>query len=159
MIPAPDATGTTTGVRASCPYRQVLVGWDGSPDAVAALGAAAGIVGDSAGRVVALAVLPPSASMEQPGPGAAGSEAAAARQSFEHARHALLLSPGTRMSLHVTRGQHAAQAICQYAADHGFDLIVLGRHGEGSLVPHRLGHVAETAARAGRIPVLLLSSS
>lgn len=159
MIPAPDATGTPTTVRASCPYRQVLVGWDGSADAVAALGAAAGIVGASAGRVVALAVLPPSASMEQPGPDAADSESAAAQQSFEHARQALLLCPGTRLSLHVTRGQHAGRAICQYAADHGFDLIVLGRHGEGSLVPHRLGHVAETAARASRIPVLLLSSS
>ncbi|MFI5065746.1 MAG: universal stress protein [Streptosporangiales bacterium] len=159
MIPAPDATGTDTGIRASCPYRQVLVGWDGSADSVAALHAAAGIVGDCAGRVVAVAVLPPSASMEQPGSGAAGSEAAAARQSFEHARRALLLGPGTRMSLHVARGQHAAQSICQYAADHGFDLIVLGRHGEGGLVPHRLGHVAETTARDSRIPVLLLSSS
>ncbi len=158
MIPAPDATGTATGVGTSCPYRQVLVGWDGSADAVAALRAAAGIVGASAGRVVALAVLPPSASMEQPSPGPADTEAAAAQQSFEHAKKALLLSPGTRMSLHVARGQHAAQSICRYAADHGFDLIVLGRHGEGSLVPHRLGHVAESAARSSRIPVLLLSS-
>lgn len=152
MIPAPDPTGMATGVRTSCPYRQVLVGWDGSADAVAALRAAAGIVGDSAGRVVALAVLPPAASMEQPDPEAADGDVAAARQSFEHARQAMPLAPGMR------RGQHPARSLCQYAADHGFDLIVLGRHGEGSLVPHRLGHVAESAARASRIPVLLLSS-
>ncbi len=158
MIPAPDPIGPATGVRTSCPYRQVLVGWDGSADAVAALRAAAGIVGDSAGRVVALAVLPPAASMEQPDPGAADEDIAAARQSFEHARQALPLGPGMRLSLHVAPGQHPARSLCQYAADHGFDLIVLGRHGEGSLVPHRLGHVAESAARASRIPVLLLSS-
>ena len=35
----------------------------------------------------------PSASMEQPGPDAADSESAAAQQSFEHARQALLLGP------------------------------------------------------------------
>lgn len=158
MIPAPDSTGAAAGVRIRCPYRQVLVGWDGSADAAAALRAAAGIVADSAGRVVALAVLAPAASLEQPDPGAADGEVTAARQSFERARQALPLGPGARLSLHVAWGHHPARSLCEYAAEHGFDLIVVGRHGEGSLVPHRLGHVAEAAARASQIPVLLLSS-
>jgi nucleotide-binding universal stress UspA family protein len=156
MIPASDAGGPATGIRPSCPYRQVLVGWDGSADAVAALAAAAGIAAGTAGRVVALAVLPASASMEQP---ATNTDGAAVQHSFEHARQALRLPSDARMSLHIARGQHAAQLICQYAADHGFDLIVLGRQGQGGLMPHRLGRVADTAARASRIPVLLLSSS
>jgi nucleotide-binding universal stress UspA family protein len=158
MIPAADPAGVAAGVRVRCPYRQVLVGWDGSADATAALRAAAGIVGDSAGRVVALAVLPPAASLEQPDPEAGDGEVAAARQSFERARQALPPGPGARLSLHVAWGQHPARSLCEYAAEHGFDLIAVGRHGEGSLVPHRLGHVAEAAARASRIPVLLLSS-
>jgi nucleotide-binding universal stress UspA family protein len=52
----------------------------------------------------------------------------------------------------VVRGR----AVCDYAAEHGFDLLVLGRHGDGGVLHHRLGHVAEAAARAGKLPVLLL---
>lgn len=40
-------------------YRRVLVGWDSSPGAAAALLAAAGIADGETGRVVALAVLRP----------------------------------------------------------------------------------------------------
>ena len=40
-------------------FRRVLVGWDSSPGAAAALLAAAGIADGEAGRVVALAVLRP----------------------------------------------------------------------------------------------------
>jgi nucleotide-binding universal stress UspA family protein len=47
--------------------------------------------------------------------------------------------------------------VCDYATEHGFDLLVLGRHGDGGLLHRRLGHVAEAAARAGKLPVLLLS--
>ena len=40
-------------------FRRMLVGWDASRDAAAALRAAAAIAGDEQGQVVALAVLPP----------------------------------------------------------------------------------------------------
>ena len=51
-----------------------------------------------------------------------------------------------------------ARSICDYADEHGFDLLVLGRHGDGGLLRHRLGHVAEAAAKSSRIPVLLLGA-
>ncbi len=44
---------------AAKPFRRLLVGWDGSRDASAALPAAAAIAGDDEGHVVALAVLQP----------------------------------------------------------------------------------------------------
>ena len=156
MASAPDATGTPATYHTS-PFRRVLVGWDGSDDAVAALRAAAALVGNSAGRVVALAVLPAAASAEDPGTGESA-DALAIKDTFDQAKAALMLSSATRVSLHVARGRHVAQSICGHATEHGFDLIVLGRHGEGSLLPHGLGRVAESAARASHIPVLLLGS-
>ena len=156
MASAPDATGTPATYHTS-PFRRVLVGWDGSDDAVAALRAAAALVGNSAGRIVALAVLPAAASAEDPGTGESA-DALAIKDTFEQAKAALMLSSATRVSLHVARGRHVAQSICGYATEHSFDLIVLGRHGEGSLLSHRLGRVAESAARASHIPVLLLGS-
>ena len=52
----------------------------------------------------------------------------------------------------------AGSIICSYAAEHGFDLLVLGRHGQGGRTRTRLGRVAETAARSSPVPLLLLSA-
>ena len=62
-----------------------------------------------------------------------------------------------RVSLQIVEDGDPARAVCDYAAEHGFDLLVLGRHGDGGVLHRRLGRVAETAARAGKLPVLLLS--
>jgi nucleotide-binding universal stress UspA family protein len=156
MASASDATGTRSAYPTG-PFRQVLVGWDGSNDAVTALRTAAAIVANSAGRVVALAVLSPSAGGEESGIGESV-DALTITNSFEQAKAALMLSSPARVSLHVARDRHIAQSICAYAVEHGFDLIVLGRHGEGNLLPRGLGRVAESAARASRIPVLLLGA-
>lgn len=45
------------------------------------------------------------------------------------------------------------------SAEHSFDLLVIGRHGEGGLIHPKLGHIAESAARGCKIPVLLVSAS
>ncbi len=156
MDPAFEATRSAADGYPGCPYRQILVGWDASADAAAALRAAVGI-GGPGGRVVALAALPEAASIEEHGADGPA-DALAATETFERAKANLSLSSGARVSLHVRRGPHAAEMICRYAAEHGFDLIVLGRHGDGGLLPHRLGRVAEAAARTSRIPVLLLGS-
>jgi nucleotide-binding universal stress UspA family protein len=54
--------------------------------------------------------------------------------------------------------RQAGRAVCAYAAEHGFDLLVLGRHGDGGALRPRLGRVAEAAARGSAVPVLLLSA-
>jgi nucleotide-binding universal stress UspA family protein len=64
-----------------------------------------------------------------------------------------------RVNLHTARGRHVARSICDYATEHGFDLLVLGRHGDGGLLRPKLGHIAEAAARGSKIPVLLVSAS
>lgn len=65
---------------------------------------------------------------------------------------------GVRMSLHMVEGTEVGKTVCAYAAEHGFDLLVLGRHGNGGRLRARLGRVAETAARDSAVPVLLLSA-
>jgi nucleotide-binding universal stress UspA family protein len=137
------------------PFRRVLVGWDASASAAEALSAAAAIVGGGDGYVVALTVVPA-------GPGAEAadeqlSERAAIRrraeERFERVRRS---AAGVRMSLHIVEDRQVGRAVCAYAAEHGFDLLVLGRHGDGGALRSRLGRVAETAARDSQVPVLLL---
>jgi nucleotide-binding universal stress UspA family protein len=139
------------------PFRRVLVGWDASADAAEALSAAAAIVGGGAGHVVALTVVPA-------GPGAEAadeqqSERAAIRrraeERFERVRGS---AAGVRMSLHIVEDRQVGRTVCAYAAEHGFDLLVLGRHGDGGTLRSRLGRVAETAARGSAVPVLLLGA-
>ena len=62
------------------------------------------------------------------------------------------------MTLQFAADQHIARALCGYAAEHGFDLLVLGRHGDGGALAGKLGHVAQAAVRTGTVPVLLMSA-
>jgi len=120
-------------------FREILVGWDNSPGAAAALHAAAAIAADDAVHVTALAVLRPAPHTEDIDEGTADFEGRRdfARETFGKARATL------------------DDTVCEYAQDRGFDLLVLGRHGAGGLLHPRLGHVAATAARKSGLPVLL----
>lgn len=155
MFPALHGNGDQRGM-ASCPFRHVLVGWDGSPDSVVALRTAVAIVGNTPGRVTALAVVPDPQGAEA-GSGMPASEGHV-REAFEAARVSVAQAP-CRVGLHTTQSRHVARSICDYAAEHGFDLLVLGRHGDGGLLHPKLGHIAEAAARGSKIPVLLVSAS
>jgi nucleotide-binding universal stress UspA family protein len=159
MLSAPDSTSDRPRL-APNPFRQVLVGWDGSPGSVAALRTAASLVGDGPGRVIALAVLPALAHQaeEADRAGAEATSGSHAHQTFEVTRTAIAATLPTRISLHTLEGRQAARALCDHATEHGFDLLILGRHGDGGVLHPRLGHVAEAAAREGRVPVLLVSA-
>ena len=63
------------------------------------------------------------------------------------------------MDLHFAESRHVAGSLCDFAAEHGFDLLVIGRHGDGGLTHPKLGRIAESAARSCSIPVLLVSAS
>ena len=136
-------------------FRRVLVGWDGSAGAAEALDAAASIA-DDGGHVVALAVLSPAFGVEAEADDRSERTtiSALAQEHLERAREA---SPrGVRMSLQIVENGQAGQAICDYAAEHGFDLLVVGRHGDGGVLHPRLGRVAGAAVRGCAVPVLLL---
>lgn len=145
----------------TAPFRRVLVGWDGSPDSAEALTVAARLAGPGGGHVVALAVLRDGAGFETDGDSDEGQPAIVrlAEAHFEELRRKPLAGP-VRLSAHVLVDSRSStgQAVCEYAAEHGFDLLVLGRHGENGSRGARLGRVAGEAAQRSRVPVLLLSA-
>lgn len=138
-------------------FRHILVGWDNSPGAVAALKAAAALADDDRVQVTVLAVVGPAGHSEE------ADEAAAEyagwrdriREAFDRAQETLADTVRPRVTLRFTESGDAARAVCEYAHDHAFDLLVLGRHGTGGLLHPRLGHVAATAARKSELPLLL----
>ncbi len=140
-------------------FRRVLVGWDSSAGAAVALLAAAGIAGGEAGRVVALAVLRPVPHGESEEDRAAemARHRRQAEESFGKARDTLPTATRTRVTLEFAESSDAAQALCEYADAHVFELLVLGRHGTGGVLHTRLGRVAEKVAKKSDLPLLLLS--
>ena len=145
----------------AAPFRRLLVGWDGSPDSAEALSVAAQIAGRDGGHVVALAVLRDGAAAE-PGDDGDGSHPAIVRLAearFEELRRKPSAAQ-VRLSAHVLVDSRssAGQAVCAYAAEHGFDLLILGRHGENGSRGAHLGRVASEAAQRSQVPLLLLSA-
>jgi nucleotide-binding universal stress UspA family protein len=143
------------------PFRRVLVAWDGSADSVTALRTAAAIVGEGHGHVVALSVLAAAPHREAAKDEAADLSAQVRRleMTFELTRASIARAGSVRINLQTAESRHVAGSLCDYAAEHGFDLLVIGRHGGGGLIHPKLGHIAESAARGCKIPVLLVSAS
>jgi nucleotide-binding universal stress UspA family protein len=136
----------------------VLVGWDASADAAAALGIAASIIGGSEGDVVALAVLREAPRLEATDENDSQRDAIRRRADahFAQVRQAAAGAASVRMSLKIIEDRQVGRAVCDYAAENGFHLLVLGRSGDGARLRPRLGRVAEAAARDCAIPVLLV---
>jgi nucleotide-binding universal stress UspA family protein len=147
----------TTGPMVTEPFRRILVGWDCSPGAAAALHAAAALSTAAAAHVVVLAVLKPTPHTEDDEEGAAdfNGRRRFAQESFATACEAISSDQRARLTLLFAESSDPARTVCEYAEQHGFDLLVLGRHGTGGVLHPRLGHVASAAARKSGLPVLL----
>jgi len=142
------------------PFRRVLVAWDGSADSVTALRTASAIIGHGPGHVVALSVQPAVPRRDEPIDlkEELSGQVRRVEAIFETTRESIARNSPVRMDLHTAESRHIGDSICDYAAEHGFDLLVIGRHGEGGLIHPKLGHIAQSAARSCKIPVLLVSS-
>lgn len=160
MTAAADAGPAQPPASGAGPFRRVLVAWDGSPDSIAALRTAAAIVGRSPGHVIALSIQPaaPNREAAKDEPDQSSDRARRLRTTFDTTRDTLTRNSTVRIDLHTAQSRHTADSICDYAAEHGFDLLVVGRHGDGGLTHPKLGHIAESAARSCRIPVLVVSA-
>jgi nucleotide-binding universal stress UspA family protein len=139
-------------------FRRVLVGWDCSAGAAAALHTAVSMTDGGSSHIVALAILDgvPHGETREDRARDLAERRHRTEALFGRARDSVPPEARARVSLQIVENGDPARAICDYAAEHGFDLLVLGRHGDGGVVHGRLGHVAEAAAKAGRVPVLLL---
>ncbi len=77
---------------------------------------------------------------------------------FETARATVARTSAARIDLHTAEGRHVAGSLCDYASEHGFDVLVIGRRGHGSLISRKIGHIAEAVVRSCSVPVLLVSA-
>lgn len=143
------------------PFRRVLAGFDGSPDAADAVRAAAAIAARDGGHVVALSVVRRSSHLDgDEDPGGDGSHVRELAEAvIGELRRDLPPGSAVRISVQVvcTDRDSPAEVVTEYAAEHGFDVLVLGRHGDGRRRKSRLGQVAERAVQSCPVPVLLLS--
>lgn len=143
------------------PFRRVLVGFDGSPDAAEALGVAVTVAARDGGHVVALCVVPRALSADG---GGQDSQSNGLREQAEAlfgdlARvHRTDTPVRTSVAVVYSDRDSPGQIVTEYAEQHGFDILVLGRHGDGARSKARLGRVADRAAQACSVPVLLLSA-
>jgi nucleotide-binding universal stress UspA family protein len=154
-------------MRVAGPYRRILAGFDGSPDAADAVRAAAALAARDGGHVVALSVLRraqhPDGEVdraESSGGGDGGGIRELAETLFRELRQEMPVTGTVRLTFHAvyTDLDSPAQVVTDYAAEHGFDVLVLGRHGNGRRRRTRLGQVAERAVQQCAVPVFLLSA-
>jgi nucleotide-binding universal stress UspA family protein len=146
-------------VKTSGPFRRVLAGYDGSPEAAEAVRAAAAIAARDGGHVVALSVVrqSPHADGDQEPRGEDASLRDQAEALFDELRLDAFAAALVRMSAQVVYADERklGQVVTDYATDHGFDVLVLGRQGSGRRRGTRLGQVADYAVLACPVPVLL----
>jgi nucleotide-binding universal stress UspA family protein len=138
----------------SC-YRSILIAYDGSADAIAALRHAASLARDQHARIVLLTVVP-----RMPVPPVDAAAAIAARdleRSFSRVLHDAneALPPDVGLDTRLVYGKPARQ-ILDIAREHDCDLIVMGSHGHGRLHGALIGCTSATVLRESTIPVLLL---
>jgi nucleotide-binding universal stress UspA family protein len=73
---------------------------------------------------------------------------------FGELAHSLRPDGPVRMSVQMVYSDHDSpgQVVTAYAEEHGFDILVLGRHGDGARRKSRLGRVADRPPRIARCP-------
>jgi nucleotide-binding universal stress UspA family protein len=141
-------------------FRRILVGWDGSRDAQHALRVSTQLAAEIGAEVVVLAVLQRHPHAEAPDE--AGAELAERRLEVLNeveatAKHAGLLS-FARLRTETIEAESPSPALGRFASEHGFDLLVVGRHGLDRAVHPRVGGVTEHQVRQSPCPVLVVGS-
>lgn len=136
-------------------FTRILVGWDGSPGAADSL-AAAGRLAAGPSEVLALAVVPSYAQVEAAEERAEAVTAIKVPLQRRYERVKATLPSAARVSLKFIEGDQVAEALLSYSLQHGYELLVLGLHGNEGEIHHKLGHVASHVVKAGCCPVLLI---
>ncbi len=137
-------------------FRRILVCYDGSSGARRALRVARSLAEDVGGSVDLLMVVRPPAHAET---------SEASEEAIETER--LQLSAGLDEEVardvqsalgtpHVVVHDNPADAIANFAKQHGFDLVVVGTHGREQVVHRGVGRSLEALLRQHPCPVLVV---
>ncbi|HEX2064145.1 MAG TPA: universal stress protein [Acidimicrobiales bacterium] len=138
--PAPRTLAVSTGADEGTDV-DVLVGFDGSGESLAALATAVDLLGPRLGRLTLATVIPYDGGRERDREAVAALERQAERVAGR--------APGTE----VLRG-HPAQALTTRAIEGGYELLAVGTRGSGRA--HLFGSAASELARTSKVPVLLV---
>jgi len=137
-------------------FRRILVGYDGSSEARAALRIAIALAADLDGGVHALSVVRPPAHVETPEERKRAIEA----ERDNLSQGLLDIAHQTPYRLEVTTAvvfaDDPAKAIAIYASEHGFDLVVVGVHGREQMAHRGIGHSLDALLRHLPCPVLVV---
>jgi len=136
-------------------FRRILVGFDGSRDARRALRTALGMAESVSGEAtVLIAVSTSHGETDEDRRAAFDAEAGPIRAMAEH-EVAAARSDAT-CSVHVVPGDRPAQTMAAYVDEHGYDLLIVGRHGRERATHGGLGRVARELTEKTACPLLLV---
>lgn len=136
--------------------RRILVGFDGSRPSRCALDLALELSTGLGAEVLALSVLPDTSHLETD-EDREQAQAALRSELGEDLRRAqrYALRNDLRFSHRTVDGGDPAEVIASFAAEHGFDLVVLGDHGRERVTHPGLGRVASRLLREPCCPLLV----
>lgn len=143
MAPASLSKGPTAPVGPG-PV-DVVVGYDGSQESIAAMDAVVELLGDRLGRLTVASVVPYDGGREPE------------RRVTDDLRRLAQRSPGLVPDLEVLHG-HPSVALREFAMAGGYELIAVGTRGSG-VAKAILGSAASELARDSKVPVLVVGGA
>jgi nucleotide-binding universal stress UspA family protein len=139
-------------------FRRILAGFDGSASALQAIRMAREMAVQASGEVSVLIVIPTAHGETEQDRIASFDADAGPLQSRAQLELAEMESKGITTSVHVVSGEHPGKMLSAYVSAHGYDLLVVGRHGRGRAMHGGLGRVALELADSAPCPVLLIGN-
>jgi nucleotide-binding universal stress UspA family protein len=135
-------------------FRRVLVGFDGSAAAQHALRVAIAFAADLGGEAHVLLVVRPPAHTETPEERALAAEAE--RENLSNGLSDFSTPNHPELSTEVVYADDPGKALAAYAAEHGFDVVVVGGHGREQMTHRGMGQSVEALLRDHPCPVLVV---
>jgi nucleotide-binding universal stress UspA family protein len=148
-IAAPSGEPPHTGS-----FRRILVGFDGSNAAYDALRAAIALAADLRGEAHVLLIVRPSAHSETEEESLRAAEAE--RENLSQGLAQVPTPEQVEVSTEVLLADNPGKAMATYAAEHGFDIVVVGGHGREQVMHRGIGQSLEELLRHHPCPVLVV---
>jgi nucleotide-binding universal stress UspA family protein len=136
-------------------FRRILVGFDGSRPARVAIRSALAVAESSSGEVTVLITVPATHGETEEDRRAAFEADSSHIRAIADTEIAAARS-AARCNVKAVAGDHPARVLADYVAEHGYDLLVVGRHGRERASHGGPGRVARQLVDNSPCPLLLV---